>query len=239
MTVKNSDRFLSSFNRINKWLLEKSDNPINIPFVSLVGHMKKRRDLRLAPFANDLIQFAQLRNAIVHDQTNEAFVIAEPNDWAVERIEAIEHELLHPERVLPRFRKKITLINAEIPISELLEIVAKKKFTLYPVVKNQEFQGLLTLKMIGFWVAERISAGESDFSHYQVADLLARPEKRAKFSFVPSNFPTDFCIERFQNEPNLEAILITKHGERNEEILGIIRPNDLFKKAKNSSKTSV
>ncbi len=49
---------------------------------------------------------AQLRNAIVHEKIGENFVIAEPNQWVVTRIQQIEQALLQPETVLPKFGKK-------------------------------------------------------------------------------------------------------------------------------------
>lgn len=41
---------------------------------------------------------AQLRNAIVHERIADDFVIAEPNEWAVQRIETIEQALTKPEK---------------------------------------------------------------------------------------------------------------------------------------------
>ena len=56
-------------------------------------------------YEEDLLQMAQLRNAIVHEKIGENFVIAEPNQWVVTRIQQIEQALLQPETVLPKFGK--------------------------------------------------------------------------------------------------------------------------------------
>ena len=70
--------------------------------------MGERADIFLSTFNRIEKELAQLRNAIVHDQVADDFVIAEPNDWAVTRIKQIEESLLRPEKVLPRFGKKVT-----------------------------------------------------------------------------------------------------------------------------------
>lgn len=57
-----------------------------------------KRKGQIAQFEEDLLQMAQLRNAIVHERIADDFVIAEPNEWAVQRIETIEQALTKPEK---------------------------------------------------------------------------------------------------------------------------------------------
>lgn len=230
--AKNSERFIASFNRINKWLAEVAENPQNTGFVALINYLKKRRDLRIAPYANDLLQFAQLRNAIVHDKTGQDFVIAEPNDWAVERIEYIENELIRPEKVLPRFRKKISAVPRDASVEELLRLVAYKKYTIYPVVDGENFVGVLTLNRLAILLSEAIIHGQVSFSSQPIQSVLERTEKKSTFAFIHSKLPINEAVQYFQKNPTLEVLLITKNGNENEKLLGIIRPKDLFRKRK-------
>ena len=113
-----ADIFLSTFNRIEKELKRQLGNPVNMSFSEAVRRLSKRRDNLIGDSENDLLQLAQLRNAIVHDQVADDFVIAEPNDWAVTRIKQIEESLLRPEKVLPRFGKKVTGFERNLPLVE-------------------------------------------------------------------------------------------------------------------------
>ena len=88
------------------------------------------KQLMIRKYEDDLLQLAQLRNAIVHDRIAIDFVIAEPNDWTVKRIQLIEQELIQPETVLPRFAKRVTGFEQDLPLLELLKIVAEKVFTI-------------------------------------------------------------------------------------------------------------
>lgn len=63
-----ADIFLSTFNRIEKELKRQLGNPVNMSFSEAVRRLSKRRDNLIGDSENDLLQLAQLRNAIVHDQ---------------------------------------------------------------------------------------------------------------------------------------------------------------------------
>ena len=63
-------------------------------------------------YENDLREFADLRNAIVHNSTNPAFTIAEPHDSTVEKIKMIEEEIIHPRKVFPTFQKEVVIFQA-------------------------------------------------------------------------------------------------------------------------------
>ena len=83
-------------------------NPRNMGFSEMVRRLSKQKQGDIKKYEEDLLQMAQLRNAIVHEKIGENFVIAEPNQWVVTRIQQIEQALLQPETVLPKFGKKVT-----------------------------------------------------------------------------------------------------------------------------------
>lgn len=154
-----ADIFLSTFNRIEKELKRQLGNPANMSFSEAVRRLSKRRDNWIGGSENDLLQLAQLRNAIVHDQVADDFVIAEPNEWAVERIQQIETSLLRPEKVLPRFGKKVTGFERDLPLVEIMKIITEKRFSQFPVYDSGKFMGLITLRTIGFYFAQESLTG--------------------------------------------------------------------------------
>ncbi|MBV6552659.1 hypothetical protein KTN00_16880, partial [Acinetobacter soli] len=68
-------------------------------FSEMVRRLSKQKQGDIKKYEEDLFQMAQLRNAIVHEKIGENFVIAEPNQWVVTRIQQIEQALLQPETV--------------------------------------------------------------------------------------------------------------------------------------------
>ncbi|HLQ39934.1 MAG TPA: CBS domain-containing protein [Tetragenococcus sp.] len=220
--------FLSSFNRIEKWLREQLNNPGNMGFAQIVRHLSKRSDLSVKKYENDLLQISQLRNAIVHEQIGDDFIIAEPNQWVLDQIQLIEHELLQPERVLPHFAKKVTGFEQDISLKELLKIIADKRYSQFPLYKKGEFQGLLTLRGIGYWLAKESLTGQIDLTHKTAKELILKDGKKTNYAFVSGQTTINEVEEMFRKDALLDAILITKKGNENGNLLGIIRPRDIF-----------
>ncbi|WP_207940601.1 hypothetical protein DOK78_001887 [Enterococcus sp. DIV2402] len=224
-----ADVFLSSFNRIEKWLKDELGNPKNMGFSQMVRKLSNRPDLPIKKYENDLLQISQLRNAIVHEKIGENFVIAEPNQWLVNRIRKIEMDLLQPELVLPRFAKHVTGFEQDISIRELLQIVAKKRYSQFPLYNQGHFEGLITLKALGYWFAKESLKGDIQIDNRTAKDLIIKDGKPTNYTFV-SQYTSINEIERmFHDNGMLDSILITKDGNPNGRLLGIIRPRDIFK----------
>ncbi|MBM7711811.1 CBS domain-containing protein [Enterococcus xiangfangensis] len=223
-----ADIFLSTFNRIEKEMKRQLGNPVNMSFSEAVRRLSKRRDNSIGGNENDLLQLAQLRNAIVHDQVADDFVIAEPNEWAVERIKKIEENLLRPERVLPRFGKKVTGFERTLPLVDIMKIITEKHFSQFPVYDAGKFMGLITLRTIGFYFAQVSLTGTINLKGLVAEDLLSTNSKRVNFKFVSAATKVSEAKKMFQIEGTLEAILITKDGKSDGNLLGIIRPRDIY-----------
>ncbi|MDU5335893.1 CBS domain-containing protein [Enterococcus sp.] len=223
-----ADIFLSTFNRIEKELKRQLGNPTNMSFSEAVRRLSKRRDNVIGGSENDLLQLAQLRNAIVHDQVADDFIIAEPNEWAVKRIQEIEEGLLRPEKVLPRFGKKVTGFERNLPLVDIMKIITEKRFSQFPVYDSGTFMGLITLRTIGFYFAQASLNGSVSLKGRVAEDLLLGNGKRANFKFVSADTKVSEVEKMFQTEAILEAILITKNGNSDGNLLGIIRPRDIY-----------
>lgn len=220
--------FLISFNRIEKWMKEELGNPRNMGFSQMVRHLSKREDLPVKKYEDDLLQISQLRNAIVHEQVGEDFIIAEPNQWIVYRITLIESEMMRPELVLPRFKKHVTGFEQTMPLLELLQIVATKRYSQFPLYDHGRFIGLITLRGIGYWFAKESLAGNVSLHNKIAKDLIVSNEKPANYQFVSVNCPISKVESMFNNNGMLEAILITEDGQTSGTLQGIIRPRDIL-----------
>lgn len=223
-----ANTFLTSFNRIEKWLKDEFDSPKNMGFTQMVRRLASRTDLPIKHYEDDLIQISQLRNAIIHEQVREDFVIAEPNQWIVHRILTIEAALLKPELVLPRFGKKVTGFEQTLALTELLRVVARKRYSQFPLYDKGKFTGLITLRDIGYWVSRESLNGNLYFENKFAKDLFLSDGKTTNYEFVSEDCSILTAEAMFKDEPLLEAILITKDGNQNGDLLGIIRPRDML-----------
>ncbi|MGC6769949.1 CBS domain-containing protein [Enterococcus sp. LJL128] len=224
----NAEEFLNSFNRIEKWLKEELNNPSAMGFSEMVRRLARKKQSQVASVENDLLQMAQLRNAIVHERVSKDFVIAEPNQWAVDRIAEIEKQLIKPEKVLPKFGKHVTGFEKKIPLKEILEIIAEKRYSQFPIYHSGVFMGLITVRGLGIWLAVESRRGTIELEGKTAGDLLTDNYKEANYQFVDEETNIYQVEEMFESQVRLEAILITKNGNPNGNLLGIIRPRDLY-----------
>ncbi|WP_165006611.1 MULTISPECIES: CBS domain-containing protein [unclassified Enterococcus] len=226
--MANSDVFLSSFNRIEKWMRDEMGNVRSMGFTELVRRLAQKKQLMVRKYEDDLLQMAQLRNAIVHDRIAADFVIAEPNEWAVHRIQTIERELIRPETVLPRFAKHVTGFERDLPLLDLLKTAAEKRYSQFPLYSRGKFEALITLRMIGFWLAKESQNGVIDLKNKKAADLIVENGKYTNYRFVPASMHVYEVEAMFREQGTLEAVLITRDGDPNGNLLGIIRPRDIY-----------
>ncbi|MEY8444691.1 hypothetical protein [Enterococcus ratti] len=226
--MANADVFLSSFNRIEKWMRDEIGNVRNMGFTELVRRLARRKNVVIRRHEEDLLQFAQLRNAIVHDRIAVDFVIAEPNNWAVNKIQLIEKELIRPEIVFPRFAKPVTGFEEDLPLLDLLNTIAKKRYSQFPLYKKGKFEALITLRIIGFWLAKESQKGTIDLTDKKAADLIFKDGKYTNYRFVSAKTYIFEVEEMFCEQGTLEAVLITKDGNPDGNLLGIIRPKDIY-----------
>lgn len=223
-----ADQFLTTFNRIEKWLQKQLSNPSGMGFSEMVRRLAHNRNTQVAAYEDDLLQMAQLRNAIVHERIAPDFIIAEPNLWAVARLATIEKELTEPEKVLPRFAKHVTGFEQDIALLALLASVSEKGYSQFPLYEHGSFRGLITVHGLGLWLAQQSKTKQIDLTHKKAFEVLKADRRSGNYRFIAADCPIFQAAACFQQDPELEVLLITQTGDPNGNLLGIIRPRDLF-----------
>ncbi|PIC63212.1 hypothetical protein CSV79_12780 [Sporosarcina sp. P13] len=229
--VKNSERFLVAYNRIDKSLMKITDLPSHLSFAKKVDKAKHQHAL-IAHYEDDLKEFGSLRNAIVHNRTGLDYAIAEPHDVIVETIELIEKKLSHPVTVKELFERKVHTLQADESLAAGLKIVREKNFNQLPIYQKGKFIGLITANGIMNWLAGQ----ENENISREIPTLLDiyNHEKRKKtYRFVKSTMSVYEAEGYFRKSiisgNRLEALLITEQGGKDEKLIGIITPLDLLK----------
>ena len=126
MTVRNSDRFIFAFNRIEKSMEKISGLSSYMPFSRLIDKSKHLNAV-IRKFEQDLRECGDLRNAIVHNRTDIEYAIAEPHEDIVELIEYIDRELSKPVTVGDLFLRKVHILQATDTLATWIETNTGKK----------------------------------------------------------------------------------------------------------------
>jgi len=183
-------------------------------------------------FTTDLEEFADLRNAIVHERTD-GHVIAEPNDRAVAEIEHIASLLCAPPKVLPCFQRDVLALQRDDSAAKAVEAMLEESFSQVPIYDGERFLALLTTNTVARWLGSSVEEDIFSLSETCIPEVLQYIEDQDNHCFLGRGATLFEVLEEFQGRQRsgkrLDAILITHGGKRSESLLGIITVWDLPK----------
>lgn len=231
MAIKNSDLFLTAFNRIETYLKREEGNAIYINFTDIIRTTKKSNPV-VRRYEDDLIELAYLRNAIVHKKTDAMYAIAEPHETIVKKIEMIEEKLTAPKLVYPTFNRPVQMFQINDTLSTMLEVVNEKSFSQFPIYDDHLFKGLITGNGLTNWLAKNVEDDYLSRNETHLKEILLCEEDGANYSFISRDTSVYEAVDIFTSQMNkgrrLEALLITHNGRPTETLLGIITSWDII-----------
>lgn len=226
---KNSEIFITSFNRIERKLKSLLKNKY-IGFSKSVKILKEQNPI-VKRYAEDLLEYAELRNAIVHNKINTNYAIAEPHDSVIKSIKKVEKELLEPRKVIPLFACDVYTFQVDDRLSDLLHVIYQKGYTKFPVYEGNQFQGLISPKGIAKWMSKH-AADMPSSDQVTLREVLGCVE-RNNYRFIKPNVSVyraeDIFKEQIGRGNRIEALFITKNSTDKEDLQGIITNWDIMK----------
>ncbi len=227
--MKNSDVFLESFSSIEKHLRSITGATRRVSFYELLNGASQKSPV-VRRLITDLKEYADLRNAIVHERTD-GHVIAEPNEAAVNDLKLIKELVIAPPRVIPTFQKHVTSLDESVSIGEAVTVMREHAFSQVPVTAANKFIGLLTSNTIARWLASQVEDEILSLKENQISEVLKHTEDPDNYAFLRRNADVFQAMEQFDLFENrgkrLEAVLITQNGEATESFLGVITLYDV------------
>ncbi len=222
----NSRRFIEAYKTIEMYLRKAGNIPDDFSFSKALNE-KAEHDRLLRPYRSKLLEYAKLRNVIVHSRTPDGAAIAEPHDSVVEEIESIARMLLDPPKITSlKGGEKVTTIEAKDPIGKALEIIKEKSFSQIPVYSGKEYRGLLTTNAVARWMASASEKERAFIYDCPVERVLSYAEENEDVRFVRGSTNLFEVLEAFgkagESGKRLEAILVTDSGKRDEKPTRII-----------------
>lgn len=225
----NSDIFLSTFNELEKYF--KSE--------FFRGHWKSFKQMlkegsRFNPiikqFKEELFEFADLRNAIVHNRSNDYKIIAEPHKFVIDRFVDIKNQIINPVK-MDAFFKKVHTCKLTDKISLPLELIHNQLISQIPVLDNNRVVEVLNASTIAYWVANQKKVSiESEL----VSQVIEYKEFKQNFKIIPAETTVFHAAEIFKNSYKnhpknryYDTLLITQNGKENEKLKGVIVLSDI------------
>lgn len=232
MVVRNSDRFIVSYNRIDQLMKDLIGTKEHMAFFRLIDFAKKKNSI-IRRYEADLREYGDLRNAIIHHRTSLEFAIAEPHDDVVAKMEEIEDALAKPITVAQMFRTNVTIFQETDSLSYALKVIKDKRYNQFPVYIGKTFKGLITPVGITMWMASKVDSESFSRKRTMLSEILAHESNRENHRFIKEDASVYEALEIFKSSVThgrrLEALLITKDGKASDKLIGIVTPMSLMK----------
>lgn len=226
--MDNASRFINAFAMIETECRRIVGDGRYTKFYMLLEQAAKINST-IRQYQIDLQEYADLRNAIVHERTEEGTVIAQPVDWVVERIEKIARLLSSPALLKDHFLKPVKTCRPEDSVLDAYQLMKTLGTSKLPIYTEGRFFGLLTLEMIAEWAVFRQAEDEVP----SVQTIFKPQVKTEKVLFLSKEATVETALEMFEETMrrgvHLLAIIISAEGERNQKPEGILTIADLQK----------
>ena len=222
------DSFLHCYNEIDAELRRRLRKEKRTSFASLIREFERSGGSRQD---GDLLERAgALRNFVVHEPKKEHDCCAVPTELLVLQFRQLRDQLLDPEKVTPRFAKRVETISPDHTLTHVLRQIARRDFSQFPVYQADKFKGLLTENGITRWLSKHVERTFSlvELEEVYVSELLREEELRDNCHFVHGKVTIEEARRMFREHGALEAVLITENGQRTEPPLGIVTRWDML-----------
>ncbi|MFB1050153.1 CBS domain-containing protein [Paraliobacillus sp. JSM ZJ581] len=231
VNLTNADRFIIAFNKIEKFFDKEIAEKKYIPFYRAVQRLRHTNSV-VQRYKDDLLEFSELRNAIIHERTETHYAIAEPHDQIVMQIEKIAQELTAPKLVIPTFSKHLYMLDGRDTFEKVLHSIKQTSYSQFPVYRNEQFVGLLTDKQITQWLARNTNKTFETLLNTQILDLIKSDRDVRNYVFINQQMTIyeaeDIFLKQLKHKKRLDALLITETGKQTEQLLGMVTTNDLI-----------
>lgn len=229
------ERFLAAYHSIEQTLRRMTGTQDTRESFRHLVDQTARENAVVRRFRDDLGEFGELRNAIIHERVSPDYLIAAPLPETVTRIEEIARLLADPPLVYPMFRKEVVVFSFGDPLGNVFRAMRSTGFSQFPVYDEGVYQGLLTDGGIAAWVARfTLSQDKSGASllDVPVSEVLAAEKNSQRARFVSRRTTVYEVQEVFRGNSKREkwrvsAVLITDSGRPDDRLLGIVTPSDI------------
>lgn len=226
-----AQRFLVAFARAEGALEDLLGAGSGNSFRWLVRQASKRDPL-VRSVEDDLLELSELRNAIVHDRGG-GYVIAEPHEETVARLEKIVDLIADPPRIDEVMSRPVVTCRPGEPLAEAAKRMVDGDFSRIPVYDDDTFVGLLTANAIARWVAARLAGPADSLEEEPVEAVLEYGEAGRRYEVVERKRLVTDVVALFTDAPRagrrLETVLVTPTGSDAERPIGIVTIQDLPK----------
>ena len=225
--MSNAVEFISAYNTVDAKLRAMYRGKGNLQFTDLV-----RRCAEFNPtvkkYEEELLSFAKLRNAIVHESTRER-VIAEPCNDVTRLFTHIAELLSSPPKLSVLKEKPVTGIEGKATLAEAVMLMSEKHYSNLPVYHGRRLLGVLNNRRVVRVIGLALTRGEDlpEALKATCADVLVESDMLNYYKLLSRDDTVQAAIDAFTENRRLLAVLVTERGNAGGSMVNIITASDL------------
>jgi len=225
----NAERFITAYNIIDQTLRGVYNFKRNMTFSDMIRRSVPLNSV-IRRFEDNLIDYARLRNAIIHN-SNEEYIIAEPHDEVVAEMEKIAQMVSCPPLAINTVAKNVLTIHGEMSLKDVFTMFASTGFKNLPVYENSQILGIATPARLVDAVGAELKEN-NDIDKYlmntHVATILDKNDREIRYCVRSESLTIQEALDIFYANRKMASIIITKNGGVQERISGMITVADIM-----------
>ena len=232
--VSNANRFIAAYNAIDSSLRSIYNLKRSLNFSEVIRKTVLLNSV-VRKYEDDLIDYGRLRNAIVH-KGNSNFVIAEPHEDVVEKMEGIAALISTPPLAYDKISThEVLCVNGEDILSTAMKLMARSGYSNLPVYTDNKLVGVLNGQRLMDVLGVHLLNGENIqkfIDKVTVGDVIEEFENERYYCLVDEKITIEQVMNLFETNNKLLIVLITREGTGDYPPLGIITKDDVIKMQK-------
>lgn len=220
----NATRFINAYNTIDQTLRAVYNFKRNMSFNDMIRRAVPLNSI-VRRYEDKLIDYARLRNAIIHN-SNDEMVIAEPHLEVVEEFEKIAKLISEPPMAIQEIASRnVLVLDSDVSIKTAMATIAKSGFKCIPVCHNETIASVLTPNRLVNFLGDKVADGanlETLCEKTTVSEIINENDAEVVFAIRPVTLTVEEALNLFQQKRKLQAIVITRTGSNLESPVGIL-----------------
>ena len=226
----NARRFIKAYNSIDYAIRVQHNFKRSMSFSEAVRKAVPLNYL-VRKYEDDLVDFGRLRNAIIHS-SNDEYVIAEPHDDVVEKIEHIAALITTPPKAIDAIvDRNVLCVQNDVTLRDVIRLIATSNYSNIPVFKDGGLIGVANgqriLDAIGRQI-EKNNSVEEYINTTTIEQVILNAAPYKSYDIVSKDATIEEVLNLFNRNRKLLSVLITKGGTINETPIGIITTADVI-----------
>lgn len=226
--ASNAKRFMDAYNRIDNLLRALYNYKGSMTFTDMIRQAAAVNYV-VRKYEEDLIDYARLRNAIVHKSKGDR-VIAEPHADVADEMQHIAGLLQTPPGAYKFARDNdVMTFSHDARLKEVVIAMSARGYSNVPIIKDGMILGVLSNKQItdelGRRLKDKQDAGDF-FNNTRAGDILDNESRH--YTILEKTASIERVLSIFRQNGSLRVVLFTADGSCLSPPLGIITTGDLL-----------